>query len=205
MKSQRFAIAGEDPPRLELRWDGLQAHVHFDGADVATLDGARGLRQGWSTQLEDGSRLEVRTVRRLLLPELAVLRNGQHVPSSPSHPERMLRSSSNALLLLSVFLLVTAIFSGGEGYAWLDILFSVLYFIGALLLRKGRRLGAAVIALPLFIRLDILLLAAFVQPIDRTWLIELALSVIFATFVIRSYQAASDSRRQHMMSAQAAS
>jgi hypothetical protein len=107
------------------------------------------------------------------------------------------------MLILSVFLLAAAVMSGGEGYAWLDVLFSILYFVGALLLRKGRRLGAAVIALPLFIRLDILLLALFVQPVDRTWFIELALSLVFATFVIRSYQAARDSRTQRMLSAEA--
>jgi hypothetical protein len=203
MKVQRFAISGEDPPRLELRWEGLQAAVYLDGVHVTTLDGARGLKQGWSAQLEDGAQVEIRSVRRVLFPELSVLRNGKHVQSSPSHPDKMLRSSSNTMIILSVFLLGAAVMSGGQGYAWLDVLFSLLYFIGALLLRRGRRLGAAVIALPLFIRLDILLLALFVQPVDRMWLIELALSLLFATFVIRSYQAARDSRTQRMMKAEA--
>lgn len=199
MKVQRYAIEGEDPARLELRWEGLQAHVYLDGSQVATLSGGRAFREGWSTQLEDGSRLEIRTIRRVLFPELSILRDGQHVQSSPSHPDKMLRTSSNTMLALGVFLLATAIYNGREGYAWFDILFGVLYVVGALLLRKGRRLGAAVIALPLFIRLDILLIALFVQPIDRTWFIELALTLLFAMFVVRSYQAARDSRTQRMM------
>ena len=195
MKVHRFSLEGEDPPRLELRWENSQINVHLDGAQVATLDGFRGLKRGWSTTLEGGARLEVRTIRRVLFPELSILRDGYHVPSSPAHPDKMLRSSSNAILFLAAFFLVTALVPKSE-YAWLDIVFSVCYLVGGLLLRKRRRLGAAVVAIPLFIRLDILLLAVFVQPLDRTWIVELLLSLLFATFVIRSYQAAQDSRNQ---------
>ena len=139
-------------------------------------------------------------MRRVLFPELSVLRNGLHVPSSPSHPDRMLRSSSNAILLVSAFLLVTAIFSS-EGFAWLEILFSIFYIARGLLLRSGRRLGAVLISIPLFIRLDLLLLALFLQPVDRAWFIDLGLSLLFTTFVVRSYQAARDSRAYRMVNA----
>jgi hypothetical protein len=112
----------------------------------------------------------------------------------------MLRSSSNAILLVSAFLLVTAIFSS-EGFAWLEILFSIFYIARGLLLRSGRRLGAVLISIPLFIRLDLLLLALFLQPVDRAWFIDLGLSLLFTTFVVRSYQAARDSRAYRMVNA----
>jgi hypothetical protein len=202
MKIQRYPLAGEEPARLELRWEGLDAHVYLDGAHAGTLRGSSGLKEGWSAQLDDGSRVEVRTIRRVLFPELSVLRNGLHVPSSPSHPDRMLRSCSNAIFIVSAFLLVTAIFSS-EGFAWLDVLFSMVYFAGGLLLRNRRRLGAAVISIPLFIRLDLLLIALFVQPVDRAWFIELGLNLLFTIFVVRSYQAARDSRAYQVANARA--
>jgi hypothetical protein len=196
MRVQPFALGEEQPPRLELRWDGTQAHIFLDGAQTATLDGFSGLKKGWSTTLEDGSRLEVRTIRRPLFSELSVLRDGQHIRSSPSHPDRMLRSCSNVLLALSVFLLVAGIF-GLWGRDWIDATFGGIYLGAAVLLRNRRRLGAAVAAVPLFIKLDFLLIEAFAAGIDRPWAIDLALNLLFATFVVRAYrayQAAHDSR-----------
>ena len=76
MRIQKFPIDDENPARLELRWESIHPLVYFDGNHVATLEGASGMRQGWSTELEDGSRLEIRTVRRGGLPELSVLRMG---------------------------------------------------------------------------------------------------------------------------------
>lgn len=196
MRVQKFAIGHEDPARLELHFEGLQTHVHLDGAQVATLEGTRGLRDGWSTVLDDGSRLEVRTIRRAGLPELSVLRDGQHVASSPSHPDKMLRTTSNVMLAVSAFVIVSGVF-GFRGGGWLDVLFGLCYLAGALLLRKRRRLGAAIIAIPLFIRLDLLLLVAFSGQVDRAWLIDLVLNLIFVSFVVRAYQAARDSRALH--------
>jgi hypothetical protein len=54
--------------------------------------------------------------------------------------------------------------------------------------------GAAVAAVPLFIKLDFLLIEAFAAGIDRPWAIDLALNLLFAAFVVRVYQAAHDSR-----------
>jgi hypothetical protein len=193
MKRQAFPLADESPARLELRWEGLQAQVWFDGVHVTTLEGAAGLKEGWSAQLEDGRRLEVRTVRRTAFPELSVMIDGWHVPSSPSHPEKMLRTSANTMLGVSAFLIVT-----GAGrlwnYNWLDALFGLFYLIGALLLRQRRRLGAAVIAIPLFLSLDFLALAVFMGQVDRAWVIRLAMNLLFVIFVVRAYQSARDSR-----------
>jgi len=193
VKIQRFPLHDENPPRLELRWEGSQGHVYFDGAHAATLDGFAGLKKGWSTELEDGRRLELRMIRRVLFPELSVLVDGQHVASSPSHPDRMLRSSSNALLFLSAFVILMGFRAGGVA-AVVDVAFGVCYLIGALLLRARRRLGAAVIAVPLFVEFDLTLLTAFLGTFERRWWVDIVLNLVFATFVIRSYQAARDSR-----------
>lgn len=194
MSVRKFAIDAEDPPRLELRFEGQQIHVWLDGNQEATLDGWAGFKKGWSKTLDDGRTLEVRTVRRAGLPEFSVLVDGEHTASSPSHPDRVLRNSSNVLLALSAFMILTG-FTGTLNGFWLDVVFGVIYLIGALLLRARRRVGAAVIAIPMFIRLDIYLIAAFTQGISRGWIIDVVLSLIFVSAVVRSYQAARDSQK----------
>ena len=193
MKTQTFPLENESPARLELRWEESKIHVWLDGVQVTTLEGWAGLKRGWSTQLEDGRVLEVRTIRRTLFPELSVMIDGWHVPSSPSHPEKMLRSSSNVMLVLSIWLMVTGAFGIWNGN-WIGAVFGVFYLIGALLLRRRRRLGAVFIAIPVFLSLDLLAIAAFAGQVDRSWFIQLATNLLFITSVVRSWQAAGDSR-----------
>lgn len=50
MRIQKFPIDDENPARLELRWESVNPLVYFDGNHVATLEGASGMRQGWSTE-----------------------------------------------------------------------------------------------------------------------------------------------------------
>lgn len=194
MSVRKFAIDAEDPPRLELRFEGQQIHVWLDGAQEATLDGWAGFKKGWSKTLDDGRTLEVRTVRRAGLPEFSVLVDGEHAASSPSHPDRVLRNSSNVLLAVSAFMIVTG-FTGTMNGFWLDVVFGAMYLIGALLLRVRRRVGAAVIALPMFIRLDLLLIALFTQGLTGGWIFEFIVTLIFLSAVVRSYQAARDSQK----------
>jgi len=80
------------------------------------------------------------------------------------------------------------------GKGWIDAAFGGIYLGAAVLLRNRGRLGAAVAAVPLFIKLDFLLIRAFAAGIDRPWAIDLALNLLFAAFVVRAYQAAHDSR-----------
>ena len=77
------------------------------------MHGPRGLKAGWSTQLADGSTLEVRSIRRVLLHELTILRDGEHIASSPSHPDRMLSSSANTLIVVSIWMLIAGTFAIG--------------------------------------------------------------------------------------------
>jgi hypothetical protein len=69
-------------------------------------------------------------------------------------------------------LLVAGIFAlWGRG--WIDATFGGIYLGAAVLLRNRRRLGgAAVAAVPLFIKLDFLLIEAFAAGIDRPWAID---------------------------------
>lgn len=97
------------------------------------------------------------------------------------------------LLALSAFMIGTGLL-GISGRTWIEAVFGVFYLIGALLLRGRRRLGTVVIAIPLFINLDFLLLSAIAGEADRGWVVDLVLCLLFLTFVVRSYQAARDSQ-----------
>jgi len=194
MRIQRFPLEGETPPRLEVRWEGTTAHVFFDGERVASLHGASGLKSGWATQLPDGSTLEVRAIRRVLLPELSILRNGEHIASSPSHPHRMLSTSANMLIVLSLWMIIAGVVHIG-GRNWVTATVGGFYLIGALFLRGRRRIGAVIVAIPMFLELDLLILAGLRSGISWRWAVDVLLTAIFGTFVLRSYQAARDSRR----------
>jgi hypothetical protein len=194
MRIQHFPLQGESPARLQLHWDAGTAYVYLDGDRVAEILGLPGMRKGWSTVLEDGSSLEVRSIRRVVFPELSVLRNGRHLESSPSHPDVILRSSANVMFVVSALMIVTGVF-GIWGRNWIAVLFGCFYLAGAFLLRARRRLGTALIAIPLFLDLDFLVLDALTTGLDRSFWITLAVNLMFATFVIRSYQAANESRQ----------
>lgn len=101
------------------------------------------------------------------------------------------------MLVVSAFVIVSGLFAF-QDRGWLDVVFGVFYLAGALLLRNRRRLGAAIVAVPMFIRLDLLLLVVFVGQVDRGWWIDLVLSLIFLSFVVRAYQAARESRALHL-------
>ena len=191
-RTQRFALGNENPPRLELRWEDAKPQVFLDGNHEATLDGFAGLKRGWSKQLEDGRTVELRTIRRGGFPELSVLIDGEHAASSPSHPETVLKRLSNVMLFVSALMIVFGI-SDGWARSWPAIVFAIFYIIGALVLRTGRRLGAAIIAIPLIIRLDLLVLVAF-EGIGWSWIIDLAVNLLFASFVVRAWQAANETR-----------
>jgi hypothetical protein len=46
----------------------------------------------------------------------------------------------------------------------------------------------------MFVKLDFLVLAAIGRGIDRRWIFDVVLNLVFPTAVVRSYQAARDSR-----------
>jgi hypothetical protein len=193
MRTQQFSLHGEIPARLELRWQGATANVYFDSKHVTSLHGSNGLRTGWSTLLEDGSTIEVRAIRRVLLPELSILRNCQHVASSPFHPDLVLVTSSNVLLAVSAFMLIAGTL-GLWGRHWMTAVFGAVYLIGALVLRARRKLGAIIIAVPLFLEFAFLVWSAITAGVSGRWAVDLFLNLVFARFVVRSYQAAHDSR-----------
>lgn len=122
-----------------------------------------------------------------------MLLDGQHVPSSPSHPHKMLRTSSNVLLAVSAFMMIAGFF-GIWGRTWIEALFGIFYLVGALVLRSGRRLGAAITAVPLVINVALLIVVALAGEIEGAWVMDAVLCLLFTSFVVRAWQAARDSR-----------
>lgn len=193
--TKEYPLAGESPARLQLRFEQSKILILLDGVQQAVLSNAAERKRGWTTTLEDGSTLEYRWMRRLLLHEPAVLRNGKHIDSSPSHPAAMLRSASNGLFFL-VALIIIPPFLRDARPDWLQWIFAAFYLIGAFLLRSGRRLGVALIALPLFIDLDLVVFAAITQSVAKSWLFtRVAGDLLFGQFAVRAYLAADDLRR----------
>ncbi len=191
MRSKDYPLGEEQPARLRIAFDGTAARIDFDGEEAAVL-GMPELRRGWSRQLEDGSTLEVKTIRRSLFPELAILRDGEHIASSPSHPATILRSSSNTMFLIAGIDVLFALQS--VPFDWFGAAGAAFFVIGALLLRNGRRLGAAVIALPLVLHLDVILLAAFTGSLMGRWYLTVISDVIIILYAIRGYMAANELR-----------
>lgn len=192
--NRRFSIDGETPGRLEARFEGTKIYVWFDGVHQTTLETSEDRKRGWTHTLDDGSTLEFRFIWRTGVREMAVLRNGEHVASSPSHPHNVLRSSSNTLLFLCGIMIVTAILSSNDD--WFQWVFFAFYAAGAMLLRMRKRLGAAVIGIPLFLDLDLVVLAAFTMDVSASWIITRVLcDLLFVHFVVRAYLAANDARK----------
>lgn len=194
MKIKDYPFEEGQPARLRIRYDGTAARIFFDGEEAAVLSMPQ-LRKGWSRQLEDGSLLEVKTLRPALFPELAILRDGKHIESSPSHPERVLLRSSNTMLFVVAVIIVSMLRRGA--FEWLVAGFAVLYSIGAWLLREGRRLGAAFILFPVFIELDLIAFSAITGTlVGRWWIYRVIADVLFTFFGIRAYKAANELWRE---------
>jgi hypothetical protein len=201
MRSKDYPLDEGQPARLRIAFDGTAARIYFDGEEFGPFSMPE-LRRGWSRQLEDGSTLEVKTIRRWIFPELAILRNGRHIASSPSHPLTVLRSSSNTMMFIAG---IDCLFAFQRGQLdWMALASVVLFVIGALLLRAKRRLGAAVIALPLFLELDLILLAILAgTPIDR-WFLRVLGNAVLILFTIRAYRAANELRLEKLSAATSA-
>ena len=193
MRIQRFSLDGEQPARLELRWEGSTAGVYLDGVHQSDLQGLAGLKEGWSTVLADGRHLELRAIYRVGLPELSVLLNGQHVASSPSHPMKILASASNALIGLSAFLIVAGIV-GMWGRDWLSAAVGFFYLAGGLLIRKKFTAGIVFVAIPVVFGLLELVVGIYSGGFSGRWVTNLTLDLLFLTFIVRAVAAMRDAR-----------
>ena len=89
MPVKTYTLDPDNPKRLDIVyktfWRG--ATVWLDGQEIGTVSDKQGLLQGEEFKLPDGSKLKVRLTQSLLGSELHILRNGQPIPGSASHPD----------------------------------------------------------------------------------------------------------------------
>ena len=195
-------LAEDEPQRVRLEIDGSSIRIWLDGAEVSTLRGFAEMKHGWRTILADGRTLEVRTLRPVLLPELAVLVDGRHVADSPSHPRKMLRGTAQGLLIGTGIFVVLALTGRRAANAY-SITLEVLQFVGALLLLRRMYLGAVLVALALLADLILIDLWLIAAP-SRQLIWPVVGRLLFAAFLIRAFIALRDVRRNDAMSAAAA-
>jgi hypothetical protein len=108
-----YTLDPENPKRLDISykmfWRG--ATVYLDGKEIGTAPGKRELTQGQEFKLPDGSVLKLRLVQSLMGSELRILRNGQPIPGSASHPETTVKTAYWVLFLIGAL----GILFGGVG------------------------------------------------------------------------------------------
>lgn len=195
MKSIRLGEG--EPARLQLHVQGKDIRIVLDGAPVATLHGLEEWKRGWGTTLADGRTLEVRTIRRLLLPELSVLVNGRDAIDSPSHPKAILRGTAQGLLFGSVLFAIMAL-SGRRTADVYSVGLEALQFAGALLLFRRLHFAVVLIAAALVgqIVADYWLLVA---PTRVLW--SMVGQLVFAAILVRANMALRDLRQESLAAA----
>ena len=102
MPVQTYTLDPDNPKRLDISykafWRG--ATVYLDGQEIGTAPGKQELTRGQEFKLPDGSVLKLRLVQSLLGSELRVLRNGEPIPGSASHPETTVKTAYWVLFLI---------------------------------------------------------------------------------------------------------
>ena len=103
MPSQSYTLDPDNPKRLDIvyrpMWRG--ATVLLVGQEIGTAPGKQELLQGHEFKLPDGSTLNLRLVQSLLGSQLYILRDGQPIPGSASHPETAVKSAYWTLFLIA--------------------------------------------------------------------------------------------------------
>lgn len=93
MPTKNYALKTGEPERLEISWKGAWKNltVRLDGSEIGSVANQEELKAGKEFSLGDGSPLKIQLVRKLLTPELQLLRDGQPLPGSASDPTQRLR------------------------------------------------------------------------------------------------------------------
>lgn len=190
-----YRLAPYAEGEVVLRLDGTEMVVTFGGAEVARFSSGREWRQGWSTTLPNGIRLEVKSLRPVLFPELSVLVGGRHVDDSPSHPRRMLKASAQGLLIGAAIFVVLAL-TGRYTVGTYNVIWELLMAAGALLLLRHMYTGLVLTGLALladFVIIDIML---FTNP-GRHLIWPVVTLLFFSMFFLRAFIALHDVRRRY--------
>lgn len=191
---KKIRFADGEPERMLLTISGSNVHISLDGREVAALKGFAEMRQGWKATLDDGRIVEVRTVRRVLLPELSVLVDGRHAIDSPSSPRKMLRGSAEGLLIGGgIFALMTL--TGRWSANAYSITLQALQIAGALLLFRRLYLGLVLVGVALAADLLVIDIQLITAPSLRLlWIV--AARILFIAFLVRAFIALRDVRRE---------
>jgi hypothetical protein len=103
MPAQTYTLDPDNPKRLDIVyktfWRG--ATVWLDGREIGTAPDKQALLRGQELKLPDGSMLKIRLTQSLLGSELHILRNGQPIPGSASHPETKIKTAYWILFLIA--------------------------------------------------------------------------------------------------------
>jgi hypothetical protein len=93
MPKKRFALERGGEKFVELSWRPFwrDFRVAFMGQELGRMEGQGELSRGRDFRLPDDSILSVQLARRLLMPELRVLRDGVPLPGSATDPAQRLR------------------------------------------------------------------------------------------------------------------
>lgn len=146
MPALTYTLDPDNPKRLDIAivsfWRG--ATVWLDGQEIGTVEGKQELLKGHQFKLPDGSTLELRLIQSLLGSQLHVLRDGQPIPGSASHPETAVKTASWALFLIagiSILFGVVAQVSrvnmlGEMGIGGFSVFFGVAYAVLGYLVRR---------------------------------------------------------------------
>jgi hypothetical protein len=107
--TKRFALQPGGAPRLEISWRyGFKdVVIKVDGLEIGRVSDPSELKLGREFALGDGSTLRVELVSKFHTRELRVLRNGEPLPGSSSHPQTIQRAAYGLLYAIAAF---TAIF-----------------------------------------------------------------------------------------------
>jgi hypothetical protein len=146
MPAQTYTLDPDNPKRLDIVyksfWRG--ATVWLDGQEIGTVPGKQELLKGQEFKLPDGSMLKLRLIQRLTGSELHILRDGQPIPGSASHPETAVKTAYWALFLVAgisiLFGVATQLLHvnmlGEMGIGGFSIFFGVAYAVLGYLVRR---------------------------------------------------------------------
>jgi hypothetical protein len=146
--SQSFTLEANGPQRLNISWRAQfkKVFVSLDGNTIGIIHDKKELSAGQEFRLPDGSSIRIQLVRILTELELQVLRNGQPLPGSASHPQTRLKRASQIIYWAAgacFFISLLLVLFSSEPISFIDKVFPFILFgfvlipLGFLVQRKA--------------------------------------------------------------------
>lgn len=204
-RSRRYILSEGAPPRLEVTtrafWKNTE--IRLDGQPVGTIVDPKALREGRDFPLPDGTSLHVQLVSGFLGHELQLLRDGEPLPGSGSHPGERLRVATIAVWFiagLNILLGAVGMMRGGVELGGLQI--NVGTFVTGLLFAvlavfTARRSKVALgIALALFCVDSIWWLSLLASPEGGSMIGGLIMRVFLIATMVRGLSAITELQKR---------